>query len=68
MWTDAFGNAVTLADGRSLAAVNDFVEGFIANEARAVNVLAAAESDPSFFAQVLEPQHLRRRSPPRPRG
>lgn len=52
MWTDILGNTVTLADGRSLAAVDDFVEGFIASEARAVNVLAAAESDHSPIVQA----------------
>ncbi|HYF18086.1 MAG TPA: tetratricopeptide repeat protein [Ramlibacter sp.] len=41
MSTDSLGNAVTLDDPSSLAAVNDFVEGFIASEARAVNILAA---------------------------
>jgi hypothetical protein len=45
MWTDPLGNPVTLADGASLAGVADFVEGFIASEARAVNVLAVAERD-----------------------
>ncbi|HYF40987.1 MAG TPA: tetratricopeptide repeat protein [Ramlibacter sp.] len=43
MWTDSLGNALTLEDGASVAAVNDFVEGFIASEARAVNILAATE-------------------------
>ncbi|HEY0824473.1 MAG TPA: tetratricopeptide repeat protein, partial [Ramlibacter sp.] len=43
MSTDALGNALTLHGGQSLAAVNDFVEGFIASEARAVNVLQAQE-------------------------
>ena len=39
MWTDALGNPVTLEAGdSSLAALNDFVEGFIASEARAINV------------------------------
>ncbi|KQT14259.1 tetratricopeptide repeat protein [Ramlibacter sp. Leaf400] len=52
MWTDALGNPVTIEAGDgSLAALNDFVEGFIASEARAVNVLAAAE-DPSPIVQA----------------
>lgn len=37
MWTDKLGNEVTLEHQASLAAVNDFVEGFIASEARAAN-------------------------------
>eukprot|EP01034_Spumella_vulgaris_P022946 gene22946-29131_t len=49
--TDSLGNTLTLQPaGRlasSVAAVNDFVEGFIACEARAVNVLnAAADTSP----------------------
>ena len=47
---DALGNTLSLVDGASLLAVNDFVEGFIASEARAVNVLAAA-GDPSPIVQ-----------------
>jgi hypothetical protein len=52
MSTDVLGNAVTLHDERSLGAVDDFVEGFIASEARAVNVLAAAGSDASPIVQA----------------
>jgi len=51
MWTDALGNELTLDDGGSLAALNDFVEGFIASEARAVNVLQA-QDDPSAMVQA----------------
>jgi hypothetical protein len=49
--TDSLGNPVTLQDQGSLAALNDFVEGFIACEARAVNVLAA-EQDHSAIVQA----------------
>jgi hypothetical protein len=52
MWTDALGNALTLDDGRSAGAVNDFVEGLIASEARAVNVLGIAERDASPIVQA----------------
>lgn len=51
MSTDALGNPVTLQDAASLAPLNDFVEGFIASEARAVNVLQAA-GDPSAIVQA----------------
>lgn len=51
MSTDALGNPVTLQDAASLAPLNDFVEGFIASEARAVNVLQAA-ADPSAIVQA----------------
>ena len=47
MFCDALGNPVTLSDPSSLSAVNDFVEGVIACEARAVNVLDLAAHDPS---------------------
>lgn len=52
MWTDSLGNALTLEDGRSVGAVDDFVQGFIASEARAVNVLAAAEHDAGPIVQA----------------
>lgn len=51
MTTDSLGNALTLRDAASVQAVNDFVEGFISSEARAVNILAAAESDDSPLVQ-----------------
>ncbi|HET7837880.1 MAG TPA: tetratricopeptide repeat protein [Variovorax sp.] len=49
--TDSLGNPVTLEDAASLPAVNAFVEGFIACEARAVDTLAAAH-DPSPLVQA----------------
>jgi hypothetical protein len=51
MWTDALGNRATLDGDRSRQALDDFVEGFIASEARAANVLAAAD-DPSPLVQA----------------
>lgn len=51
MWTDCLGNEVTLESDASLGALNDFVEGFIASEARAVNILAAAAGDSSPIVQ-----------------
>jgi hypothetical protein len=52
MWTDSLGNTVTLGDEASVAAVNDFVEGFIASEARSANVLSAASRDDSPLVQA----------------
>jgi hypothetical protein len=52
MWTDALGNAVSLQGEAALGPLNDFVEGFIASEARAVNVLQAAEQDGSTLVQA----------------
>ncbi|VTU36480.1 tetratricopeptide repeat protein [Variovorax sp. PBL-E5] len=49
--TDSLGNPVTLADTASLPRIDDFVEGFISCEARAAEVLAAAE-DPSPIVQA----------------
>lgn len=48
---DSLGNAVTLNASDSLAAVDDFVMGFISCESRAANVLAAAQ-DPSPLVQA----------------
>jgi hypothetical protein len=53
MSTDVLGNRVTLGDESSLGAVNDFVEGFISNEARAVNVLGIAGRDDSAIVQAI---------------
>ena len=50
MSTDALGNAVTLRHEASLAPLNAFVEGFIASEAKAADILQAQE-DPSPMVQ-----------------
>lgn len=49
---DLLGNPVTLSDMSSLTALNDFVGGFIACEARAVNLLLAPELDPAPLPQA----------------
>jgi len=51
MSTDCLGNTVTLENEGSLAALNDFVGGLIASEARAVNILQAASHDDSPIVQ-----------------
>jgi hypothetical protein len=52
MHADVLGNPVTLdGGGASLGLLNDFVEGFIASEARAVNILQA-QDDPSPIVQA----------------
>ncbi|MDB5860596.1 MAG: hypothetical protein JWQ76_4285, partial [Ramlibacter sp.] len=43
MSTDALGNRLTLDSQEALAPLNDFVEGFIASEARAANILQARD-------------------------
>lgn len=48
---DAHGNPVVVDDPASLARVNDFVEGFVACEARVVRVLEAAQHDTSTVVQ-----------------
>lgn len=52
MPTDSLGNPVTLEHAGSLAGLNDFVEGFISSEARAVNILQAAAQDLSPIVQA----------------
>ena len=52
MIADCLGNPITLQDASSLGAVNDFVEGFIACEARAVNVLKISDTDHSPLVQA----------------
>jgi tetratricopeptide (TPR) repeat protein len=47
MRVDYLGNPVTVSTDASLAAVNDFVGGFLAYETRAAGVLAAADADPA---------------------
>jgi len=46
MRSDCLGNPVTGADAAVLAGIDDFVEGFLAYEARAANILGAAERAP----------------------
>ncbi len=49
---DLLGNEIHVADAASVAALDDFVGGFIACEARVTNVLAAAEHDDSVIVQA----------------
>jgi hypothetical protein len=43
---DCLGNAVTAAEGATLRAVDDFVEGLLAYETRAEGIARAADADP----------------------
>ena len=52
MLSDSLGNPVHLEDPASLSAVNDFVQGLIACEARATNLLSVAGSDQSPIVQA----------------
>ncbi len=52
MLTDSLGSPVTLDNASSLAAVDDFVEGFISCEARVVNILRVADTDHSPLVQA----------------
>ena len=49
---DALGNPLTLGDPSSLAGVDAFVEGFIACEARVLDVLGAAAHDDAPIVQA----------------
>ncbi|MDB5752972.1 MAG: hypothetical protein JWP65_3393 [Ramlibacter sp.] len=51
MSTDILGNPVSLDDPGSLGPLNDFVEGFIASEARAANIFQA-QRDGSALVQA----------------
>jgi len=51
MHTDSLGNPVSVGDAASVRLLDDFVMGFIACEARAANVLSAAQ-DTSPIVQV----------------
>lgn len=52
MLADSLGNPVTLQDAASLVALNDFVEGVIACEARCVNIFQVADTDSSAIVQA----------------
>ncbi|MDB5945976.1 MAG: hypothetical protein JWQ33_1002 [Ramlibacter sp.] len=52
MWTDNLGNPVSLQHEGSLPGLNDFVDGFIASEARAANILQTAAVDASPLVQA----------------
>lgn len=52
MLADSLGNTVTLQHAASVGAVNNFVEGFIASEARAIAPLAIADTDASPLVQA----------------
>ena len=52
MIADSLGNPLTLQHPENLGVVNDFVEGFIACETRAVKVLKIADHDQSPMVQA----------------
>jgi hypothetical protein len=52
MTADPFGNEIHVADAASVAAVDDFIGGFVACEARVVNILGVAEHDDSVIVQA----------------
>jgi tetratricopeptide (TPR) repeat protein len=58
MSTDALGNPVTLRDAASLGWLDDFVEGFIASEARAANILQAQEDGSAIVQAYCAALHM----------
>lgn len=58
MWTDCLGNPVTLDESSSLAAVDDFVEGFIASESRAVNILSVTQDASPVVQAYAAAMHM----------
>lgn len=64
---DLLGNPVHVADAASAAAVDDFVGGFIACEARVTNILGVADHDDSVIVQACAAAlHLFAESPQGP--
>lgn len=64
---DLLGNPIDVAHTASVAAVNDFVGGFIASQARVVNILGAAAHDDSVIVQAYAAAlHLFAESPAGP--
>jgi hypothetical protein len=57
-FVDTLGNPVTLSEPASLRAVDDFVGGFISCEARAVNVLSAAQDDSPIVQAYCATLHM----------
>ncbi|MGJ7546112.1 tetratricopeptide repeat protein [Variovorax sp. LT1R16] len=55
---DSLGNPVTLDDPASLGSLDDFVGGFIACEARAANVLAAARDSSPLVQAYCAALHM----------
>jgi hypothetical protein len=67
--TDVLGNPVALGDPSSLAGVDAFVDGFLACEARVVDVLGAAEHDDAPIVQACAAAlHLFAETPGAPAG
>lgn len=58
MWTDVLGNGLTLRDGASLAGVDDFVEGFLASEARVTNILQAQRDESPIVQAYCAALHM----------
>ena len=66
--TDSLGNPLTLHAPASAAAVDDFVGGFIACEARAVNVLGAAADESAIVQACCAALHMFAESADAPRN
>jgi hypothetical protein len=66
MWTDPFGNPVTLDDAAAAAPLRDFLEGFLASEARAANILSAADDGSPLVQACIAALHMFAESPGAP--
>ena len=66
--TDSLGNPAALHDPGNLAKLNDFVEGFIACEARAVNILGAAHDTSAIVQACCAALHMFAESADAPRN
>lgn len=66
-WRDPFGNEIRVAGAASAAAVDDFAGGFVACQARVVNILDVADADDSVIVQACAAAlHLFAESPAGP--
>jgi tetratricopeptide (TPR) repeat protein len=66
MSTDALGNPLTLQSQAALAPLNDFVEGFIASEARVADVLQAQHDASPLLQAYCAALHMFAESPQGP--
>lgn len=57
-FTDSLGNPISLTEAASQRAVNEFVEGFISCEARAVDILSAAHDDSPIVQAYCATLHM----------
>jgi hypothetical protein len=58
MRLDWLGNPITVSLNATAAAVNDFIEGALGYEAKAVNILEAAVADKECYVRLNHPGEI----------